>query len=122
MHLLGLRTVCYKVSDLEKAKEWYTRVLATEPYFDQPFYVGFNIAGYELGLQPAEHASDIPSTTVTAYWGVANVELAFAELLEAGATAVEPPTNVGGELVVATVQDPWGNAFGVIYNPDFKAA
>ena len=48
----GLRTVVYKVSDLEKAKTWYTAALGVKPYFDQPFYVGFNIGGFELGLDP----------------------------------------------------------------------
>ncbi|MDP3909203.1 MAG: hypothetical protein Q8Q14_02335 [Gemmatimonadales bacterium] len=23
-----------------------------QPYFDEPFYVGFNVGGYELGLNP----------------------------------------------------------------------
>src|SRR3981081_3371696 len=49
---LGLRTAIYHVDDIEKAKAWYSEVLGTKPYFDQPFYVGFNVAGYELGLQP----------------------------------------------------------------------
>ena len=29
----GLRTVIYAVSDLQKAKEWYSQVLSKEPYF-----------------------------------------------------------------------------------------
>src|SRR6476661_3928333 len=39
----GLRTVIYHVPDLAKAKEWYSRVREQEPYFDQPFYVGFSV-------------------------------------------------------------------------------
>ncbi len=53
----GLRTVIYAASDLQKAKEWYTQALGKEPYFDQPFYVGFNVGGYELGLDPDTKAS-----------------------------------------------------------------
>lgn len=48
--ILGLRTAIYHVDDLQAAKEWYTKVLGVEPYFDEPFYVGFNVGGYELGL------------------------------------------------------------------------
>lgn len=48
----GLRTAVYGVSDLQKAKEWFTMVTGIKPYFDEPFYVGFNIGGYELGLDP----------------------------------------------------------------------
>ena len=48
--ILGLRTAIYKVANIDAAKAWYSKAFQTEPYFDQPFYVGFNIAGYELGL------------------------------------------------------------------------
>ena len=116
---LGLRTVGYKVPDLQKAKEWYTKVLGIEPYFDEPFYVGFNVAGYELGLQPVEGNITTGDNTTT-YWGVENVEETYKALLAAGATAHEEPTDVGGDIVVAAVKDPWGNLFGIIYNPHFK--
>ena len=49
---LGLATVIYQVPDLAAAKAWYTRAFGQAPYFDQPFYVGFEIGGYELGLHP----------------------------------------------------------------------
>ena len=48
----GLRTVIYKVTDLTQAKDWYARALGIEPYYDQPYYVGFSVGGYELGLDP----------------------------------------------------------------------
>ena len=55
---LGLRTVVYEVDDLDKAKQWYSQVLGHGPYFDEPFYVGFNVAGFELGLHPGEIDGD----------------------------------------------------------------
>lgn len=116
--ILGLRTAIYKVPDLEAAKSWYAQVFNTQPYFDEVFYVGFNIGGYELGLQPDE--CKVGDNTVT-YWGVENVEGAYADFLAAGATPFEEPQNVGGDIVVATVKDPWGNVIGLIYNPHFKA-
>lgn len=57
---------------------------------------------------------------VTAYWGVEDVQKSFDDLISAGASAHEDPHNVGGEIVVATVLDPWGNPFGLIYNPEFR--
>ena len=120
LNLKGLRTVAYKVSDLNKAKEWYSKVLGIQPYFDEPFYVGFNIAGYELGLQPEEHSADPSIAIVVTYWGVDDVQVAWDELLANGATELELPMDVGGGIIVAAVRDPWGNAFGVIYNPHFK--
>ena len=50
--ILGLRTVCYPVSDLTAATAWYAAAFETQPYFKEPFYVGFNIGGFELGLIP----------------------------------------------------------------------
>jgi hypothetical protein len=56
---LGLRTATYRIDGIEKGKAWYSRVLGLEPYFDEPFYVGFNVAGCELGLQRARPAMAI---------------------------------------------------------------
>ena len=46
--MLGLRTTIYKVSDLEKAKAWYSKAFSVEPYFVEPFYIGFNIKAMNL--------------------------------------------------------------------------
>lgn len=116
----GLRTCIYKVADMQEAKKWYTRVFETEPYFDEPFYIGFNIGGYELGLQPEEIDLKEKAESVLTYWGVDDIEKEFERLRELGATDHEPPTGVGGELKVASVKDPWGNIIGLIYNPEFK--
>jgi len=116
---LGLRTAGYKVNDIAKAKEWYSNVLGIEPYFDEPFYVGFNVGGYELGLQPSEDNESVRDSGVVAYWGVEDVQTAYRELLNHGATSLEEPTDVGGDIMIASVRDPWGNAFGIIYNPGF---
>lgn len=118
---LGLRTLGYKVSDLDKAKEWYSNVLGVKPYFDEPFYVGFNVAGYELGLQPEEGSEVVTakSESSVTYWGVEDIAAEYKRLLELGATTHEEPTDVGGDIKVASVKDPWGNIFGIIYNPHF---
>ncbi|RYZ98514.1 MAG: VOC family protein [Sphingobacteriaceae bacterium] len=116
-HFSGLRTTIYKVADIAAAKQWYTEAFETSPYFDEPFYVGFNIGGYELGLQPNKA---VTGDNVSTYWGTDNVAKQFTRLLTLGATVHEDPQNVGGEIIVATVKDPWGNIIGLIYNPEFK--
>ena len=118
--ILGLRTVSYKVVDIAKAKEWYAKAFQTEPYFDEPFYVGFNIGGYELGLQPDENPPTEKAESVVAFWGVNDIEKEYNRFLASGAVENEKPTNVGGEIVVASVKDPWGNIIGLIYNPEFR--
>ena len=109
------------VGDLEKAKEWYNEVFQSKPYFDEPFYVGYSIGGYELGLQESKDLPSEKTANIHTYWGVDNIQKEFDRLLELGATSFEEPYNVGGEIMVATVKDPWDNLIGIIYNPDFKA-
>jgi predicted enzyme related to lactoylglutathione lyase len=113
----GLRTAIYHVTDLAKAKAWYNQVLETEPYFDQPFYVGYSVGGFELGLIPDGKAG--PGGTV-AYWGVADAAAAVKRLESLGATIREPLQDVGEGIKVAAVADPFGNTFGVIENPHFS--
>ena len=117
---LGLRTVGYKVSDIQKAKEWYTNVFGVKPYFDEVFYVGFNIGGYELGLMPEEKPMPNKTDNVNVLWGVENVQESYDRLIKMGATAYEAPQSVGGDIIVASVKDPWENILGIIYNPGFK--
>lgn len=118
-YFLGLRTVIYKVPDIAAAKQWYSDAFEIQPYFDEPFYVGFNISGYELGLQPGE---SITGNNIYIYWGVNDVNEQYRRLISVGAQPFEEPENVGGDIVVATVKDPWGNIIGLIYNPEFKIA
>lgn len=115
----GLRTAIYHVDDMALAKAWYSRILGVSPYFDEPFYVGFNVAGYELGLQPKDTRTQNAAPTVVAYWGVANAHEALARLVQLGARLHEEVQDVGGGIRVATVTDPSGNVFGIIENPHF---
>jgi catechol 2,3-dioxygenase-like lactoylglutathione lyase family enzyme len=117
----GLRTVIYRVNDLARAKEWYTTLLGYGPYFDEPFYVGFNVGGYELGLDP-DAAGATPGDSVVTYWGVADARSALARLAELGAKERADVQEVGDRILVASVEDPFGNVVGIIENPHFKIA
>ncbi|WP_303309803.1 VOC family protein [Hymenobacter sp. BT730] len=116
----GLRTVVYPVGNLAKAKAWYSAALGQEPYFDEPFYVGFNVGGYELGLVP--DAPVAGQAGPIAYWGVPDAAAAFARLIELGAQPHEDVHDVGGGILLGTVQDPFANLLGVIQNPHFSLA
>jgi catechol 2,3-dioxygenase-like lactoylglutathione lyase family enzyme len=113
LNLQGLRTVIYPSPDLEAAKAWWTEVLGEPPYFDEPFYVGFNVADYELGLLPDGDAEDGPLV----YWGVEDMQVAFDEALEAGASIHEPPSDVGDGIITGSVISPQGTVIGFIFNP-----
>jgi len=115
----GLYTAIYRTTDLDQAKRWYTDVLDTPPYFDQPFYVGFNVGGFELGLLPPEDGLPTGAGGVSVYWGVDSMTDAWARLTGHGAVPVEEPHDVGGGIQVAMARDPFGNLLGVIENPHF---
>ncbi len=115
---LGLRTVIYHAPDLAKAKAWYTAAFGVAPYFDEPFYVGFEVGGYELGLDPSVDHVQVGNNAV-AYWGVPDIEAAWRHLIDQGATPRAAVKDVGGDIKVATVADPFGNVIGIIENPHF---
>jgi predicted enzyme related to lactoylglutathione lyase len=122
MRVLGLRTVIYHVTDLPRAKKWYSEAFGIEPYFDEPFYVGFNVGGFELGLDPDTKGVKPGAGGSVAYWGVANAERAIQEFTKAGAVVKSPVRDVGEGIKVATIADPFGNLVGLIENPHFKYA
>jgi predicted enzyme related to lactoylglutathione lyase len=113
----GLRTVIYPTPDLARGKAWYSQVVGHDPYFDEPFYVGFSVGGFELGLIP----DGTPSADgVRAYWGVADIVSEVVRLTQLGGEVHEPIKDVGGGIRVATLKDPFGNVFGIIENPHFN--
>lgn len=114
---LGLRTVIYPAPDLAASKAWWSEFLATEPYFDEPFYVGFNPGGYELGLLPDAD----PAEGALTFWGVESVSDAVDAALESGAALHGAPTDVGDGIITASVKTPDGSVLGFIYNPHFRA-
>jgi uncharacterized glyoxalase superfamily protein PhnB len=106
---------------MNAGKSWYTQALGIEPYFSEPFYVGYNVGGYELALDPNRPAARPEGSGPIVYWGVDDVETALRRLLELGATPHTPFQDVGGGIKVGSVIDPFGNAIGLIYNPHFKS-
>jgi len=117
----GLRTVIYHASDLARAKAWYSAAFQTTPYFDEPFYVGFSIGGFELGLHLGGSGITFGNNAV-AYWGVADIAAAHAALVAQGAEPRDPIVDVGDDIKVATLADPFGNVIGIIENPHFGRA
>lgn len=119
--LLGLRTVIYKVPDLDKAKKFYSKLLGVEPYFDQPFYVGFNVGGFELGLDPDSAKWSAGRGGTVGYWGVNDLAATLKKLSADKVEIAVPLQEVGEGIKVAVIKDPFGNDIGLIENPHFKS-
>jgi predicted enzyme related to lactoylglutathione lyase/uncharacterized protein YndB with AHSA1/START domain len=120
--MAGLRTLVFDVNDLAAAKRFYAQVLGQPPYFDQPFYVGFDVGGYELGLRPAEGARGPGAGGATAYLDAEDVDAAVARFVALGGRVREAAEDVGGGVRTASVVDPFGNVLGFVHNPGFAPA
>lgn len=118
--LEGVQTVIYHVRDLAAAKDFYTRLLGHAPYFDEPFYVGYQVGGFELGLDPDTAGAAPGSGGVVAYWTVSDVQAAIERALGMGATEHGAVQEVGGGIRTGSVRDPFGNVIGFIDNPAFN--
>jgi len=108
----GIKTVLHPVSDLATAKPVYTALLGAAPTSDGDYYVGFEVAGQQIGLVPGGGPQGM--TSPIAFWHVPDIEAKLAEVTAAGATVHEAPHDVGGGRLVATVADPDGNLLGLL--------
>lgn len=111
--LQKLRTVIYHAADLREAKEWYIKATGVQPYFDEPFYVGFDINGCELGLDPSIN-NILPGNHTVSYWAVESAKMVTEKFVALGATLVQDVTNVGGSINISIVAYPFGNHIGFI--------
>jgi predicted enzyme related to lactoylglutathione lyase len=108
----GIKTIIYPVKDLASAKALFTKVLGVEPTMDEPYYVGFRVAGQDVGLDPHGHGRGM--TGPVAYWNVDDIKSSVKALLDAGADEVEGVKDVGGSKLTAMVKDADGNVIGLI--------
>jgi predicted enzyme related to lactoylglutathione lyase len=113
--LTGLRSVIYKVTDIDVAKKFYQSAVGKPPYFDQPFYVGFDLDGQEVGLDPDTSKFGPGPGGAVAYWKVVDIHAVYTRLTsDLGGASIEEPADVGGGIQVAVVGDPFGNLVGLI--------
>jgi predicted enzyme related to lactoylglutathione lyase len=108
----GLKTIIYPVKDLARTKALFSALLGTQPYADEPYYVGFKDAGQDVGLDPNGHAKGM--TGPVPYWHVDDIRAALATLLEVGAELLQDVQDVGGGRLIASVKDADGNLVGLL--------
>lgn len=111
----GLKTIIFPARDLAQAKAQFGALLGAEPVMDEAFYVQFNVAGQEIGLDPHGHSKGM--TGPVGYWSVDDIEESVARLLATGAQEVQAVSDVGGGRRIASVQDASGNVIGLVQVP-----
>ena len=102
-----IRSLVVPVSDLGAAKAVYTALYGA-PHTDQPYYVGYNVDGFEVSLAPAE-TTEGP----VAYADVEDLDATRATLLAAGATERVAPRQVAPQARVCVLADADGNPVGL---------
>ena len=112
--LHALRSCIYQVDDLVRAKEFYTQAIGKQPYFDEPYYVGFDVDGSELGLDPDVSKRKPGAGGAIGYWRVADINATWTHLTSIGALSIELPHAVGVDVQTSIVADPFGNYIGLI--------
>ena len=110
----GMRTVI-PVKDLAAAKELYGTLFGVAPSMDEVYYVGFDVDGQHVGLDPNGHTKGM--TGPVEYRQVDDITKSLDALLAAGAEAQQPVTDVGGGTRIATVKDRDGNVIGLLQAP-----
>lgn len=111
--LKGLRTIVYHVCNLEVAKMWYSEMFEIEPYFDESFYVGFNIGGFELGLDPSDKEYTKGNSSIT-YWNVDDIDTAIERFRSKNVHIHQEIHAVGEGIRLGSIRDPFGNIIGLI--------
>ena len=101
-----IRSVVVPVSDLEAAKAVYGALLG-DPHTDQPYYVGYNVDGFEVSLNPAGDGGPV------AYADVDDLDATRQTLIAAGATERDAPRQVAPEARICVLADPDGNPIGL---------
>ncbi|CAN5351464.1 VOC family protein [soil metagenome] len=113
--ITGLKAVIYPVKNLAESKAMFERLLGVTPTVDSPYYVGFDIAGEHLGLDPNGHGWGFTGSVAT--WLVENIEDSLQTLRESGAEVLQSPTDVGDGAMMASVKDKDGNIIGLMQPP-----
>jgi predicted enzyme related to lactoylglutathione lyase len=108
----GLNTIVYPVKDIARAKALFSALLETEPYADEPYYVGYKDAGQDVALDPNGHAKGMIGPVP--YWHVSDIRGRLAALLDAGAELLQDVQEVGGGRMIASVKDADGNLVGLV--------
>jgi predicted enzyme related to lactoylglutathione lyase len=105
----GIRLLVYPVNDIARAKTLYRKLLGTEPYVDQAYYVGFRVGDQEIGLDPNGHKQG-----PVGYWEVDDIKQSLQSLVESGAEIAQEVKDVGGGRLIAWVRDASSNVIGLM--------
>ena len=110
-----MKTIMYPVKDLAAAKRLYGALLGVAPVMDEPYYVGYEVGGQDVGLDPNGHGKGM--TGSLGYWHVDDIAATIDAVVAAGGAQQQAVTDVGGGKLIATATDADGNLIGLLQMP-----
>ena len=111
----GVTVVVYPVSDLASARALFTRLLGADPDYDDSYYVGWQVADQNIGLDP--NGARRGMTGATPFFEVDDIRDVVGALVENGATVTEDVRDIGGGGLIAILKDAEGNMIGLSQTP-----
>ncbi len=93
----GLKSIIYPVRDLQGAKATFNTLLNATPLMDTPYYVGYDVDGVDVGLDPNGHAQGMSGPI--SYFFVADIAAAIEALTASGATPEQPVRDADGNVI-----------------------
>jgi predicted enzyme related to lactoylglutathione lyase len=110
--LKSIKSIVYPSSNLKEDVVFWTKLLGKEPYFNEHYYVGFKLAGYELGLDPNAIAEGV--TQPITYWSVDDIEAEVTRLSALGMKLHEPIQELSSDVKIAKLKDANGYFLGIV--------
>ncbi len=102
------------VSDLDRAVDFYGRLLGLQLKYRFADYVGFDCCGVEVGVKSWGGVDRPRAGEPQLEFLVDDVDSLYRELAEEGVRVVQRPKNVRWGARVAVVEDPGGNRVALI--------
>jgi len=111
--LLRVWDVTFAVSDLERAVDFYERVLELPKKYHFATYAGFDCGGVEIGLQTGTVAGEQEGATCVDFL-VRDVDEVYRVLRERGVRFLQEPHDTAWGGRVALFADPDGHTLQVV--------
>jgi len=99
--------------DPRRLADWYAGVFELKEVYTSESFIGLAAGRVNLFIQRTSEGHRPGIGGIRPHFSVADCREAFGQLVAAGANQLLGVTNTGGELVAA-VQDPEGNPFGLL--------
>jgi len=111
--ILRVWDVPFTVSDLERAVDFYGRVLGLPKKYQFRDYVGFDCGGVEIGLQPSTPPGEQENAPCVDFL-VQDVDEAYRVLRERGVRFLKEPRDAPWGGRIALFADPDGNVLQLV--------